>query len=204
LALSLANAGCGDDDDGASVDAATPDAVASIDGSTVDGGVNSPFDLLTCNTADAAPPADAATDAAPSDAGTDAAPPATDAGPGADAGPPPGIDDPCCNPDGDCDIGLECIEGPTMAEHRCRPTCSLSDRICAFGGVCANFGGQGVCIPASSIGDPCSPELCEADAICVGSTADDAICEQRCEQQSDCTMGGTCTALTGTDAMACL
>src|SRR5262245_28763172 len=112
LALALLNVvvpacSCGDDDgDGSS----TPDAVEFADagfipGPTDDAGVPAPW-LVSCAADladagignDAGPPADAAT--GPIDAGV------VDAGAGS---PPPGFNDPCCDPNGVCPSGLECI-----------------------------------------------------------------------------------------------
>jgi len=210
LSLIVVTAACGDDDGNGAADASPPDAV-SFDANTTDGGMNtSPFTLITCaagpdaGTFDAGIDggmADAGVDAGMADAGVDAS--MADASPASDAGPPPNLDDPCCNPTGECSGNLACIDGPTASEHRCRTLCDLSTRSCPFGGVCASFSGQGVCIPAGGIGDDCAPELCAEGGICVGSTAENAVCEQKCEMQSDCT-SGTCTAVGTGGSMACL
>src|SRR5688500_7068929 len=88
---------CGDDDGGGSTpDAAWPDA-GFIAGPTDDAGVPAHW-LVSCGAeevADAGPECDAG--------------PEFDAGPAFDAGAPPGFDDPCCDPDGVCPSGLECI-----------------------------------------------------------------------------------------------
>jgi len=114
------------------------------------------------------------------------------------------VDDPCCDPTGLCSGDLVCIAGPTSEQHRCRPRCDLAVRQCPAGGVCADFGGNGVCIPASLEGLECAPELCDSATICVGSTVDDAICRRRCALDDDCDAGQFCTNLTQTDVKACL
>ncbi len=159
---------------------------------------------------DAGPPADADYSSSPFlliICAADEAEPGVDAGSldggVADAGPTPGVDDPCCDPTGMCPGGLACIQGPTPEEHRCRARCDLAVRECAAGGVCADFGGEGVCIPASSEGLDCAPELCDSATICVGSSADDATCWRRCEVDEDCDVGQFCTNLTQTDVKAC-
>jgi hypothetical protein len=76
---------------------------------------------------------------------------------------------------------------------------------CPYGGTCASFGGQGVCIPAAGLNDPCDPEFCSTGTICVGSSADDATCKLRCDADPGvCPDGTTCTGLVGSGAMACL
>ena len=153
---------------------------------------SSPFLLVTC--------------AADGDEGDYADAGSLDAGAG-DAGPaepPSGVDEPCCDPTGTCAGDLACIQGPTPDEHRCRPRCDLAVRECPAGGVCADFGGEGVCIPASTEGLDCAPELCDSATICVGSSADDATCHRRCDIDGDCEEGETCTQLLQTEARACL
>lgn len=192
LGALLLVAGCGDDDGGA---APQPDARPVADAAPIADaadGTDSPYDLVTCG----ADPG--AGDAGPAgDAGLEG-----DAGPEGDAGVPPGQGDPCCDPDGPCPGELACIEGPTE-ERTCRARCDRQGG-CPGGGVCASFGGDNVCIPASREGEECSPELCDENTICVGETADDATCRRRCTDQADCPENTTCTSLGGTDSKACL
>lgn len=209
--LLLAAAGCGGGGS-AAPDAAPPDAAPRADGGAGGTAGPSPWQMLSCQST---PVADAGPDSADAGAGdADAGAPDAGADPadagagGADAGtamtPPPDLDQPCCDPTGMCGYQMACIAGPTMDTHRCRPTCDLSTKECPFGGVCANFGGKGVCIPASGAGDPCDPEVCESDTVCVGTSGDDATCRLKCSAPDDCPDGQTCTQLIGTSAKACL
>lgn len=173
----VAIAACGDSDPASTADAGAPDA--------------------TIATADAP--------VTPADASADAAPPESpwllvtcDGDP---ADPDAGIDQGCCDPTGVCPADQACLEGLDDA-RRCRPRCP--EGACPPGGACADFGGTPVCIPASTEGLPCAPELCDAATICVGSSADDAICRRRCTDTSECEAGQTCTTLQGSTAMACL
>lgn len=186
-----AAAACGGDDDGAD----TPDARVFIDSGPLpdaqDPGSN--FWLVSCG---ADPEADAGPDI---DAG-----PEIDAGPPADAGPPPGFDEPCCNPDGVCPSGLECIADADKQNGTCRPVCIGDDSLqCPFGGVCAMFGGQRICIAASGEGAECAPELCESDFICVGENADSATCRKKCTMTEECGDGEECLPVQGSDSKAC-
>ena len=188
-----AAAACGDDDG-----AGTPDARVFIDSGPLpdarDPGSN--FWKLSCDPDpefDAGPPPE-----------FDAGPP--DAGPDGDAGPqpPPGFDDPCCDPDGVCPSGLECIGDENMENARCRPVCIGDDSLqCPFGGVCAQFGGQRICIPASGVGAECAPELCESGLICVGQDADSATCHKKCTMTEECDDGEECLPVQGSDSKAC-
>jgi MYXO-CTERM domain-containing protein len=176
----------GDDDDDTGPDAgAIVDATPSADAEHADADYSdSPYLLITCD---------------------GDAPVLADAGPGdLDGGLPPGIDSACCDPTGMCAGDLACIQGPTAEEHRCRPRCDLVAGDCPAGGVCADFAGSGVCIPASLEGLPCAPELCDGATICVGDTVDDATCHRRCAEDTDCDEGQSCTDLLQTDTKACL
>jgi len=185
-------AGCGGDDDGSGA----IDAAVIIDSGPLPDArdVGSSFWKLTCGpdpTADAGPDFDAG--------------PTPDAGPPADAGltPPPGYGDPCCDPDGVCPSGLECIGDMDMQNATCRPVCIGDDNLqCPFGGVCANFGGQHICIPASGEGDDCAPELCGPGLICVGEDADSATCKKKCTGPDDCDDGDECLPVSN-GQMAC-
>lgn len=213
LALALTVWGCGNSGS-STADASGPDAPASVDAATSpdagggpggDAGSGSPYQLIpTCQTSDAGVADGGGLDAAPFTgpaAAADAAP--TDAAAvAADAGGPPGTGDPCCSPDMECGTGLACIQGPNG--RTCRPTCDLKTGACPPGGLCANFGGQGVCIPAQTEGQQCDPELCDAKTICVGTSASNAVCRRRCTSQNDCDSGQTCTPIPGANAMACL
>jgi hypothetical protein len=185
LALLVATAACGGDDDGGS----TPDAAVFYDSAPLPDATDpgTAWYLTSCGAEEA-------------DAG-----PEYDAGPPADAGPPPGFDDPCCDPDGVCPSGLECIQDGDQENGRCRPICIGDDNLqCPFGGVCASFGGQRICIPGSGKGDDCDPEICESGLICVGNGPDDATCKTICTGPDDCEEGEECTQLTGSDKKACL
>ncbi|HTM20142.1 MAG TPA: hypothetical protein VL172_06540, partial [Kofleriaceae bacterium] len=197
IALPLALLACsGNADESGPPDAApAPDAPTGVPQTPTDGGASSPFWLVTCPAAAPAPVYDI-------DAGADA-----DAGAGdADAGAPVGIDEPCCQPDGAgaCPGDLACIRGPSGDQYRCRPPCDLADGTCPDGGVCADFGGAGVCIPASTVGLPCAPELCDGSSLCVGHDADDALCYLRCTDGSECADGETCTPVNPSSSSACL
>lgn len=191
-----AAAACGGDDDGGG----TPDARVVIDSGPLPDARDpgSSFWKLSCGP-------DPEFDAGPEpefDAGI------PDAGPDADAGPqpPPGFDDPCCDPEGVCPSGLECIGDENMANATCRPVCIGDDNLqCPFGGYCAQFGGQRICIPASREGEECAPELCERGLICVGQDADSATCHKKCTTTEECDDGEECLPVTGssTNAMAC-
>ena len=195
-AILAAAAACGGDDDGGG---GPIDAAAFIDsGPLPDARSGSNFWLVSCGPE---PEYDAGPDSA--DAGPDAGAP--DAGDG-DAGPqpPPGFDDPCCNPDGVCPSGLECIADVNRENGTCRPVCIGDDNLqCPFGGVCAQFGGQNICIPASGDGDDCDPELCEAGFICVGTDSENATCRKRCTGPDDCGEGYECEVVSS-GSMACL
>jgi hypothetical protein len=188
---------CGGDDDGGS---GPSDAAAIIDsGPLPDARQGSNFWLVSCG-------ADPEYDAGPDtpDAGTPDA--GVDAGPPADAGlqPPPGFGDPCCDPDGVCPSGLECIADANRENGTCRPVCIGDDNLqCPFGGVCARFGGQNICIPASVDGDECDPELCESGFLCVGTSSDDAVCRKKCTGPDDCGDGYECQIVSN-GMMACL
>lgn len=189
----IAVAACGGDDDGAS---GTTDAAVVIDSGPLPDARDpgSSFYKLSCAADpeyDAGPPADAGPD--------------VDAGPQADAGltPPPGTGDPCCDPEGVCPSGLECIGDMNMENATCRPVCIGDDNLqCPFGGVCANFAGQHICIPASGEGDECAPELCEPGLICVGENADSAVCKKKCTGPDDCADGEECLPVSN-GTMAC-
>jgi hypothetical protein len=205
LVLALALGACSDDDasdDDATgddtVDAATPDAAPgdqpdATPGNEADaapGGGGDTYLLLTCEPGGGGGSYDAG--AGEPDASTD----------GPDAGPPGGVDESCCDPEGACGAGLECISGLDPAVHRCRPHCDAQGA-CGAGGACADFGGTKVCIPASTEGQACAPELCDATTICVGSSADDATCHRRCTVTDDCEAPQTCQPLTGSAVKAC-
>lgn len=184
-----AAAACGGDDDGEG----SIDATVVIDSGPLpdarDPGSN--FWLLSCG-------ADPEADAGPEiDAGP---PPEIDAGPQ----PPPGFDDPCCDPDGVCPSGLECIGDENMENATCRPVCIGDDSLqCPFGGVCAMFGGQRICISASGEGQECAPELCESGFICVGEDADSATCRKKCTMTEECGDGEECLPVQGSNSKAC-
>lgn len=193
LICTLAIAACGDD--GGS-QAGPPDAAVDAQPTTDAGATQSPYQLVTCGS-----PADAP-DAGLSDA--DASVP--DAGlSDADAGinEPPALGDPCCDPDNPCPGGLACIEGPD-GNRTCSERCDTELDPCQYGGICASFGGSDVCIPASTEGQDCAPELCDSATICTGESADDAVCKRKCEAQEECDEGTTCTGISGTDSRACL
>jgi hypothetical protein len=192
-------AGCGsgddddDDDDAPVADAAPgggdqPDALpgggvgGQPDAAPGGGGGGSPFFRLTCSP-----------DPAPADGGPDGGP---------DAGPPE--EQSCCDPDGVCPDGFECLTGAAAdSPHRCSPRCD-DQGACAAGSACADFGGVAVCIPAAREGEPCAPELCDATGICVGASADDATCHRRCVDTSECEAPQTCQQLIGSPNKACL
>ncbi len=179
-----------------------PDAAPAADGN--DSAVSSPYVLVSCQ-ADEVPPGNAG-ESVSLDAGVDAdaSGGASDAAPASsDAAVPSALDTPCCAPDGLCGGDMACVEGPSAEIHRCRPRCDLATRICPVG-VCANFAGQGVCIPAAKLGESCAPELCEADGVCVGESADAAVCTRRCASSDECGAGESCTQLIGSTAKACL
>lgn len=181
LAVTVA-VGCGGDDDGAAADAAPPDAMPVIE---YDAGppIDDPtaWELVSCGVEDA------------------------DAGPDADAGTSPaGIGDPCCDPEGGCRPGQECISSTDNEDDSgsCRPVCALGDT-CPHGGRCANFGGQKICINASTEGQDCAPELCEAEFVCIGTSEENAVCRRKCPGGDECTVEGeTCQETTG--GPACL
>jgi len=191
--LLAAASACGGDDDGSgAIDAAVIIDSAPLPDARDPG---SSFWLLSCG-------ADPEYDAAPG-AEIDAGVP--DAGPDSDAGlePPPGYDDPCCDPDGVCNSGLECIGDENMENATCRPVCIGDDSLqCPFGGVCAKFGGQHICIPASGEGADCAPELCENGLICVGESADTATCRKKCMTTEECADGEECLPVSN-GAKAC-
>jgi hypothetical protein len=195
--MTVASAACGGDDDGGAV----YDAAAVIDSAPLpDAREGSNFWLLSCGPDpefDAGPPPEF--DAGTPDAGIDAGPPA-------DAGlePPPGFGDPCCDPDGVCPSGLECIGDSDKENATCRPVCIGDDNLqCPFGGVCARFGGQMICIPASGDGAECDPELCEDGFLCVGTSSDDATCRKKCMVMEDCGEGQECQVVSN-GMKACL
>lgn len=196
-AASAAAAACGGDDDGGGA----IDAAEIIDSAPLpDARQGSNFWLVSCEADpeyDAGPPPEF--DAGVPDAGIDAGPPA-------DAGlePPPGYGDPCCDPAGVCPSGLECITDADRENGTCRPVCIGDDSLqCPFGGVCARFGGQNICIPASADGDDCDPELCENGFLCVGTSSDDAVCRKKCTGPDDCGEGYECEVVSN-GMRACL
>lgn len=176
MALSLA---CGDPNEAA---AGAPDASSAVEvdaapaSSDAAPGPRAPYALVTCQDE-----------------------PSADAGAEGDAGPAS-----CCDPYGLCPALEACIEGPTTAEHVCRPYCDPAADDCGDGTRCVSFEGRGVCIPASREGLECSPELCDAETICVGASADDAVCQRRCAEATDCDEGQICSQLLGSDTRACL
>jgi hypothetical protein len=193
VAVAAAAIACGDDDGGGGA----IDAAAIVDsGPLPDARQGSNFWLESCGP-------DPEYDAGP-DPEFDAGVP--DAGPPADAGlqPPPGYGDPCCDPDGVCPSGLECISDADRQNGTCRPICIGDDNLqCPFGGVCARFGGQNICIPASADGDDCDPELCESGFLCVGTSSEDAVCRKKCTSPDDCGDGYECEVVSN-GMMACL
>ena len=187
-ALALAAAACGGDDEGAA-DASPPDAMPLPD-ATPQGSGMSAWEMVSCGV----DPFDAAPEP----------PPEFDAGPG---DPPDGLGDPCCDPTGGCNSGMECIRSTASEEEvgSCRPNCAGESGLeCPFGGVCADFSGQKVCIEAGGEGADCAPELCQAGTICVGDDADSATCHRKCMDTAECEDGQTCETLTGSTSKACI
>jgi hypothetical protein len=121
----------------------------------------------------------------------------------ADAAPGGPLDEPCCDPTGTCSDGFLCIAGPDPQVHACRPPCDAQGQ-CGAGAVCAHFGATDVCIPASTEGQACAPELCDPTTICVGGSADSATCHLRCTDSAQCTAPQTCQPLVGSGAKACI
>jgi hypothetical protein len=199
LGLALVITGCTKSDDGDDA----PAADASVDESA-DADPSATPDAEPGESADADP---TAPDAEPGTGGasdltliTCAADPAP--GAPADAAPGGPLDEPCCDPTGVCADGFLCIAGPG-AQHGCRPPCDAQGQ-CGAGAVCAHFGATDVCIPASTEGQACAPELCEPSTICVGANADSATCHLRCTTSAECTAPATCQALVGSGAKACI
>jgi hypothetical protein len=196
-ALAVAVAGGCDGSSSSSADARLPDAPPIDDtdaGEPIQG--STAWELVSCGLEDA----DAGPDGGPD---FDAAPGTPDAG----DTPPEGLGDPCCDPEGGCNPGLECISSTDNADDSgsCRPVCTAENR-CPHGGRCANFGGQKVCIEASDEGQECAPELCSDDTICVLDDAETetATCHKECVGDEDCDEPQTCQTLTGSTKKACI
>jgi hypothetical protein len=165
---------------------------------------------------DAAPGPDAPEipDAAPP---PDADPTAPDAAPPPDGGVVvPGLDDPCCDPTGQCPTELVCVvdhrgtPGDTTDDvHACRPHCDPAGTgaDCPQPSRCQMFSdGTGICLRANIEGEPCSPEFCAMGTICVGPSSDAAFCRRCCTQPTDCSGTDICVMLMGNAScpMACV
>jgi hypothetical protein len=190
--------------------AAAPQADAGTEGGGGGEGGNPSYKLVSCDVtggdADAGigDDSDAGVDE-DSDGGVDED---TDAGGDVDGGSAsaplllPGLGEECCGSLNDCADGLACLDNG-KGELRCRPTCDLEVQDCGGDGLCATFGETGVCIPAQSEGEECSPQLCDGSTICVGNSADEAICRRRCESKDDCEDDQECLDLGGSASKAC-
>ena len=203
---------CGDDSGGGGDPA---DAPGSSTDAPADAARPPPnFTIQSCGAdppTDAGPGApDAGPDATPIDAAaTDAAP--SDGGTGNDAGMSwPGLDDPCCDPTGQCQGTFVCLVNRDDMSHHCRPRCTVGGSAdqCPQPSRCLMFSdGTGVCVPAAVSGEECAPESCAAGFACVGMNADNAFCRSCCVDATQCAEGEVCSPLNPPPAdcpMACV